>query len=163
MVKNMRYVPGVLAFLALSVFAVGVAQGDYIYVKDVTMHLSEGNATFKINYSLEALTRFYVLALGCSFIEPDLLSLFGNYSDARLLKADADGASIQVIGAGKYNNGYYLFESMPLGTKNEPLKEGISRFTVVYPSGRARTFYNVTSTQSVFYDSRAFFNLSTNS
>jgi hypothetical protein len=159
----MRPVPGVLVVLALVVFATGGAQGNYIYVKDVTMNLSEGNATFKINYSLETLARLYVLALGCSFIEQDLLSLFGNYTGAKLLKADTNSASVQVVGAGKYISGYYLFDSRPLGTKREPLAESISRFTVVYPSGRTRTFYNVTSTQSVFYDARTFSNVSAKS
>ena len=97
MVKNMRYVPWVLAFLALSVFAVGVAQGDYIYVKDVTMHLSEGNATFKINYSLETLTRFYVLALGCSFSTLGCVGNEVNTEDLRAeIKAILGGAVVDI-------------------------------------------------------------------
>ena len=71
-------------------------------------------------------------------------------SDIKLIKADTDGATLQVVGAGKYNNDYYIFDSMPFGSKDKPLKEGIARFSVVYPEGRVRTFYNVTATQSIF-------------
>ena len=79
-----------------------------------------------------------------------MISFLGGYSDVKLIKADIDGAALQVVGAGKYNSGYYLFDSMPFGSKDKPLKEGIARFSVVYPGGRVRTFYNVTSTQNVF-------------
>jgi hypothetical protein len=124
---------------------------EYIYIKDVTMRLNGNNATFELNYSLETFTRFYVLALGCRYLELDLLSFLGNYSDVKLIKADTSSASLQVNGAGKYSKGYYLFDSRPLGSKNQPLKEGVARFSVIYPEGRTRTFYNVTSTQSVFF------------
>jgi hypothetical protein len=30
------------------------------------------------------------------------------------------------------------------------MEEGIARFSVVYPGGQIRTFYNVTATQNVF-------------
>ena len=79
-----------------------------------------------------------------------MISFLGGYGDVRLVKADIEGAALQVVGAGKYNSGYYLFDSMPFGSKDKPLKEGIARFSVVYPGGRVRTFYNVTATQNVF-------------
>jgi len=141
-----------LAFVGLmALISSGSATDDYLYVKDVTMHLKGDNATFELNYSLDAFTRFYVLALGCKYLEPELLSFLGNYSGVRLLKADMDGAALQVSGAGKQNGGYYLFDSRPLGSKERPLTTGIPKFTVVYPEGRIRSYYNVTSTQSVFY------------
>jgi len=152
----MRWSHGVLAFMAVLAFTVSSsAGGEYINIKDVTMHLNEGNATFEINYTLETFTKLYVLALGCRYIEPDLLSLFGNYSSAKVIRADPDGAALMVAGAGKYNSGYYLFDSRPLGSGDKPLKEKIGRFTVVYPEGRARTFFNVTSTQNVFCEAKA--------
>lgn len=156
----MRLAYGVLAFMAMLTFTISsAAGGEYLYIKDVTMHLSEGNATFEINYTLETFTKLYVLALGCRYIEPDLLSLFGNYSCAKVIRAGPDGAALMVRGAGKYNSGYYLFDSRPLGSGNKPLKEKISRFTVIYPEGRARTFFNVTSTQNVFCEAKAAANV----
>ncbi len=152
----MRWALGVLAFTAILTFIISSAEGgEYLYVKDVTMRLNEGNATFEINYTLETFTKLYVLALGCRYIEPDLLSLFGNYSSAKVIRAGPDCAALLVSGAGKYNSGYYLFDSRPLGSGNKPLKEKISRFTVVYPEGRVRTFLNVTSTQNVFCEAKA--------
>lgn len=146
---------GVLAFTALLAFICSAAAGgEYIYIKDVTMRLNEGNATFDINYSLETFTKLYVLALGCRYIEPDLCSILGNYSSVKVTRAGPHGATLQVIGAGKYNSGYYLFDSRPLGPKDKPLREKINKFTVVYPEGRERTFFNVTSTQNVFCESR---------
>jgi hypothetical protein len=152
----MRWAHGVLALTAMLIFIISSAEGgEYLYIKDVTMRLNEGNATFEINYTLETFTKLYVLALGCRYIEPDLLSIFGNYSSAKVIRAGPDCASLLVSDAGKYNSGYYLFDSRPLGSGNKPLKDKISRFTVVYPEGRARTFFNVTSTQNVFCEAKA--------
>jgi len=157
----MRSIVAMLAFLGLmALMSSGSATDGYLYVKDVTMHLKGDNATFELNYSLDAFTRFYVLALGCRYLEPELLSFLGNYSSVRLLKADTDGAALQVCGAGKLNGGYYLFDSRPMGSKERPLQTGIPRFTVVYPEGRVRNYYNVTSTQSVFCRANASLNRS---
>jgi hypothetical protein len=82
-------------------------------------------------------------------LEPELLSFLSGYRDVKLIKADTDCAALQVKGAGKYNGSYYLFSSHPFGSKNNPLKTGIAKLSVVYPEGWTRTFYNVTSTQSV--------------
>jgi len=157
----MRSIAEILVFLAIITQIVSsVAGNEYIYIKDVTMHLKGDNATFELNYTLETFTRFYVLALGCKYLEGELLSFFGNYSDVKLIKADMNCASLLVRGAGKYDRGYYLFDSQPLGSKNQPLKENIARFSVVYPQGMTRTFYNVTSTQSVFFLKEPFSNVS---
>lgn len=114
------------------------------------MRLEGEKATFEINYTLDAFTRIYVMALGCKYLEPELISFLGGYREVKLIKADINGAVLKVGGAGKYNSGYYLFDSIPLGSKDKPLNEGIARFSVMYPSGRVRTFYNVTATQNVF-------------
>ncbi|OPY51147.1 MAG: hypothetical protein A4E49_02432 [Methanosaeta sp. PtaU1.Bin112] len=114
------------------------------------MRLDGSNATFELNYTLDTFTCFYVSALGCRYLEPELLSFLGGYRDVMLVKADTEGATLLVMGAGKYNSGYYLFDSIPFGSKDQPLKESIARFSVVYPTGRIRTFYNVTATQNVF-------------
>jgi len=152
----MRFLAAILFLLALTLLVLtttapcAAAGGEYLNIEEVTMHLEGENATFELNYTLDTFTRIYVLALGCRYLEPELTSFLGGYGSAKLVKADMDGAAIQVEGAGKYNSGYYLFDSMPFGTRNEPLKEGIARFSVVYPEGRVRTFYNVTATQNVF-------------
>jgi hypothetical protein len=150
----MRPLAALFAFLILSALSICSAVGsEYIDIKEVTMRLDGSNATFELNYTLDTFTRFYVSALGCRYLEPELISFLGGYRDVTLVKADTNGASLQVVGAGKYNGGYYLFDSMPFGSKDKPLKESIARFTVVYPSGRLRTFYNVTATQNVFSQS----------
>jgi hypothetical protein len=147
----MRYLAAIFAFLTLCALSAGSAVGsEYVDIKEVTMRLEGDNATFELNYTLDTFTSFYVTTLGCRCLEPELISFLGGYSDVRLVKADTEGAALQVVGAGKYNSGYYLFDSMPFGSKDKPLKEGIARFSVVYPGGRIRTFYNVTATQNVF-------------
>jgi hypothetical protein len=147
----MRYLAAIFAFLTLCALSAGSAVGsEYVDIKEVTMRLEGDNATFELNYTLDTFTRFYVTTLGCRYLEPELISFLGGYSDVRLVKADIEGAALQVVGAGKYNSGYHLFDSMPFGSKDKPLKEGIARFSVVYPGGRVRTFYNVTATQNVF-------------
>lgn len=147
----MRRLEAFFAFLTLCVLTTSFAAGsEYLDIEDVTMRLEGENATFELNYTLDTFTRFYVTALGCRYLEPELISFLGGYSDVRLIKADIEGAALQVVGAGKYNSGYYLFDSMPFGIKEKPLKESVSRFSVVYPGGRVRTFYNVTATQNVF-------------
>jgi hypothetical protein len=156
----MRPIPGVLALAALLTVAVYSGEaGDYIYVKEITMHMSEGNATnatFDLNYSLEMFAKLYVLALGCRYLEPDLLSIFRGCGGVKLLKADTNCASVEVTKAGKYVEGRYLFDPLSRGTKDVPLKSGIPRFTVIYPEGQERTFYNVTSVQSIVREAEEF-------
>ncbi|NMC09898.1 MAG: hypothetical protein GYA39_02805 [Methanothrix sp.] len=147
----MRSILAIMALLSTTTFAVCSGSGEeYIYVKDVTMRLNGENATFELNYSLDTFTRLYVLALGCRYLEPELISFLGNYHEVKLLKADINSAALQVNDAGKYNGGYYLFDSRPLGSRTKPINVGVAKFTVVYPEGQVRTFYNVTCTQSVF-------------
>jgi hypothetical protein len=122
----------------------------YIQIDDVTMRLEGENATFDLNFTLDAFTQIYVMVLGCRYLEPELRSFLGCYEDVQLVRADYDDASLLVSGAGRYNSGYYLFDSTPFRCNDSPPAEGIARFSVVYPSGRVRTFYNVTSTQNVF-------------
>ncbi len=112
------------------------------------MRLDEGNATFEVNYTLEMFTKLYVIALGCKHIEPELVSLLGDFNNVTTVRADPDSASLMARDAGKYNSGYYLFESRPLG-------ERVDKLTVVYPDGRPKTFYNVTSTPNVFCIAKA--------
>jgi len=148
---KMRSIVAILALLATMTFAVCCGSGEeYIYVKDVTMRLNGENATFELNYSLDTFTRLYVLALGCKYLEPELLSFLGSYRNVKLLKADINSAALQVNDAGEYNGGYYLFDSRPLGSGIKPINGRVAKFTVVYPEGQVRTFYNVTCTQSVF-------------
>lgn len=142
---------------ATIIFFTSIAMGEalntsdgYLDIKNVTMRLDGGNATFELNYTLDPFTRLYVLALGCRYLEPELKSFLGGYSRIKLVKADTEGASLIVEGAGKYNSGYFLFDSTPFGTRDNPRKDGIDRFSVIYPEGRTKTFYNVTSTQSVY-------------
>ncbi len=147
----MQRLAAILAVLILSTITnCSAASSECLYITEVTMRLEDDDATFELNYTLDTFTRIYVIALGCKYLEPELISFLSGYSDVKLIKADTDGAALQVVGAGKYNNGYYIFDSMPFGSKDKPLKEGVARFSVVYPEGRVRTFYNVTATQSVF-------------
>jgi hypothetical protein len=147
----MQLLAAFFAFLTFSTLSTcSAASSEYLHIKDVTMYLDGDNATFELNYTLDTFTRIYVMLLGCRYLEPELISFLRGYNDVILIKADIDGAALQVVDAGKYNSGYYLFDSMPFGSKDLPLKEGIARFSVVYPGGRVRTFYNVTATQNVF-------------
>lgn len=147
----MRPIAFLFALLILSALSVCSALGsESIDITDVTMLLDDDNATFELNYSLDTFTCFYVSALGCRYLEPELLSFLGGYRNVVLIKADTESAALQVVGAGKYNNGYYLFDSIPFGSKGKPLEKSVARFSVVYPNGRVRTFYNVTATQNVF-------------
>jgi len=145
----MRSFLAAAAFIALLAFTIYPVMGEnYFYVNDINMRLDDGNATFEVNYTLEMFTKLYVIALGCKYIEPDLISLLGNFNNLTTIRADPDSASLMASGAGKYNSGYYLFESRPLG-------ERVDKLTVVYPEGRPRTFYNMTSTPNVFCIAKA--------
>lgn len=136
------------AILAITIYTSSAS--GYFYIKDITMRLEDGNATFDLNYTLDSFTNIYVLALGCKYIEHDLLSLLNNYSQIKIVEAGPESASLLAVGAGQYNSGYYLYDSRPFGSRQKALQERVPQFTVVYPGGRSRTFYNVTSTQNVF-------------
>jgi hypothetical protein len=146
----------ILALLAIFTLATcGASGSEYLHLKDVTMRLEGENATFELNYTLDTFTRIYVMALGCRYLEPELTSFLGGYSGVTLVRANMDRAALHVKGAGKYNSGYYLFDSVPFGSKQAPIRDAIDSFSVVYPEGRIRTFYNVTATQNVFSQAKA--------
>lgn len=126
------------------------ASGKGVEVKDVTMRLEEGGAVFEINYTLDAFTRAYVLALGCRHLEPELVSFLGGYGDVELIGANENGAALRVHGAGVDLDNCYLFDSRPFGTKDKPLEKGVDKLSVIFPEGEIQTFYNVTSTENVF-------------
>lgn len=143
-----------LALLLLAAIALSSnASGEYIEVEEVIMHLDRDRATFELKYDLDTFTRLYVLALGCQHLEPDLVSFLGGYRDVKLIKADEHTAALQVDGAGRNLDNCYLFSSCPFGTEERPLKKEVRKLSVVYPTGQIKTFYNVNSTQNVFYRS----------
>ncbi|HPT36775.1 MAG TPA: hypothetical protein PLZ44_00650, partial [Methanothrix sp.] len=125
------------ALFSMSMLVFVPASGsEYLHINDVTMRLEGANASFDLNYTLDTFSSIYVMVLGCRFLEPELISFLGGYSDVKLVRADVGGATLFVKDAGKYNSGYYLFDSTPFGSKDEPVKEGIASFSVVYPEGR---------------------------
>ncbi|MDD4448465.1 MAG: hypothetical protein PHN61_12425, partial [Methanothrix sp.] len=74
----MRPLAALFAFLILCGLSTGPAVGsEYIDIKEVTMRLDGDNATFELNYTLNTFTRFYVSALGCRYLEPELVSFLG--------------------------------------------------------------------------------------
>ncbi len=152
-----------LAFLAVMALAAGCgAGGEYIYLKEVTMQLDGDNATVELNYSLDTFARFYVFALGCKYLEPELLSLFGNNSSVKLLEADMDSAFLLVTGTRRYDPGYGQDSSLhraSLYRAGKSQQDAIARFTVIDPEGRALTYHNLTS-KDLFSDAEAFLDLS---
>ena len=135
--------PAIL-LLALLLASTQLVGGDeYLEVDELTMSLDGPDVLLQVNYTLDYFARLYVLALGCKHIEPDLLKLFVKYGDVRAVSVNPESALLLASGAGKYNSGYYLFDSMRLGSK-------VKKLTVIYPSGPIRTFHNVTATPSVF-------------
>lgn len=142
----------IVAILTLLAFAAScTASGEeYLHIDEVTMRLEDENATFDLSFTLDTFSRIYVMALGCRYLEPELRCFLGGYADVKLVRADMEKASLHVTGAGKYNGGYYLFDSTPFGCDIKLPRREVARFSVVYPEGRTRTFYNVTATQNVF-------------
>jgi hypothetical protein len=140
----MRFALVIMAMVALVACAAGEV---YFEVNDITMSMKDGDALFELNYTLDSFAKLYVLALGCRYIEPDLISLFKSYDDVKTIRANPDSAALLVSGAGKNNSGYYLFDSRPLGVR-------VAKFTVLYPGGLFRTYHNVTSTPNVFYGTK---------
>jgi hypothetical protein len=141
--------PVALTWLALMTCLMPLADGSsYIYVKDITMRLENENATFELNYTLEAFTMLYVLVLGCRYIEPDLLSLLGKDAAATLVRVGPESAALEIAGAGEkkygYNNSqYYVFKPRKMSTTAE-------YFKVIYPDGAFRSYDNLSETPAVF-------------
>jgi hypothetical protein len=131
-----------IIFLLISLVPCVTAEA-YFEINDITMTLINSDAIFKLNYTLDSFAKLYVLALGTGYIEPDLMSLFKGYNDAKIIRADPNSATMLVKRAGKSYKGYYLFDSQPLGVR-------VDKFTVIYPGGLSRSFHNITSTPNVF-------------
>jgi hypothetical protein len=125
--------------------------GNFLSVKDITMNLNEGNATFQLNYTLDTFTKIYVLVLGSRYIQPDLVSMFGNFDDIKIERIDHRSATILAAKAGKYNGSYYFFDSRPLEIDDSILQNTIGKFRVIYPGEPNQTFYNISSTPEIFY------------
>jgi hypothetical protein len=144
-----------LTWLALLACLMPLADGSsYIYVKDITMRLENENATFELNYTLEAFTRLYVLVLGCRYIEPELRSILGKDADAKPVRVGPDSAALKISGAGErkygYNNSqYYVFKPRKLSTTAE-------YFKVIYPDGVFRVYNNLSETPAVFCTAESF-------
>ncbi len=133
----------VLASLMLICLATSAEARVYLDVREVTMSLSGEDAVFEVEYDLNLLAKLYVLTLGSRYIEPELMRLFSGFDNVKIAKTKPDGVILVANGAGQYKDGYYLFESKPLGTK-------VPKFTVIYPGGFSRTLYKVAFTPSVF-------------
>lgn len=145
LIQTLRLLAALL-IIASVLAACSANGGEYLRIDDVTMALDEDNATLQINYTLDSFASLYVMALGCRHLEPDLRGLFPSYKTIKTVSADPYRAILKVEKAGGYSNGYYLFNSMPLGYQ-------VDKFTVIYPTGLTRTFYNITSTPNVFVKS----------
>ncbi len=116
---------------------------EYIQVQEVTMSLEDGDAVFEIKFGLDPFARLYVLALGTKHLEPELLDLFSDFGNLSVRKAAPHRAVLVSKGAGELKSGYYLYDARRLGQE-------VPKLTVVYPEKLTRTFYEVSSTPSVF-------------
>lgn len=141
--KAISSVAVVLASLMLISLATSTGTREYLDMQEVTMSLRGEDAVFEVQYDLNLLAKLYVLTMGSRYIEPELMRLFSGFDDLKIAKTKPGGVILVAKGAGQYKDGYYLFESRPLGTK-------APKFTVIYPGGFSRTFYKVAITPSVF-------------
>jgi hypothetical protein len=146
----MRLKTVILALFLASFVSVGVGWGNdgrsYLEVNEVTMSLEDGDAVFEVEFDLDPLARFYVLALGSKYIEPNLARLFVGFNNTTMVEADSTRAVLVADGAANFvENRYYLFDSRRLGSR-------VPKLIVVYPEGDSRTLYNVSSTPSVFFE-----------
>jgi hypothetical protein len=147
----MRSARVVAAIILLIFLANGGLAGNFLSVKDITMYLNEGNATFQLNYTLDTFTKIYVLVLGSRYIQPDLVSMFGNFDDIKIEGVDHQSATILAAKAGKYNGSHYFFDSRPLEIDDSILQNKIKKFRVIYPGEPNQTFYNISCTPEVLY------------
>jgi hypothetical protein len=146
--KSSQLVATLIFFILIS--NDGLAE-NYLSIKDITMYLNEGNATFHLNYTLDTFTKIYVLVLGSRYIRPDLASMFGNFDDIRIKGVDHKSAIILAADAGKYNGSHYFFDSRPLEIGKSISPKRIGQFRVVYPDELNETFCNISRTPEVVY------------
>jgi hypothetical protein len=144
----MRLAKVVLLVLFLVVFTLAspscAERGrEYIQVREVTMSLEDGDAVFDVSFDLDPFAKLYVLALGTKHIEPELTALFSDFDNLTVAKTGPSRAVLISKGAGEFRSGYYLYDSKELGYQ-------VPKLTVVYPERLSRTFYDVSTTPSVF-------------
>ncbi len=116
---------------------------EYIQVQEVTMSLEDGDAVFDVKFGLDPFARLYVLALGTKYIEPELKGLFSDFDNVTVTKTGPSRAVLVSKGAGEFRSGYYLYDS-------KQLRHQVPKLTIVYPERLSRTFYQVSTTPSVF-------------
>ena len=142
----------VAVFVALAfVFLAGISSAnvgrDYLQVQEVKMRLEDCDAVFEVQFELDRLARFYVLALGSKHIERDMTEMLVGFDNVTIKKAGSNGAVLVAQGAAEKKGGYCLFDPKPLGST-------VPKLTVVYPEGISRTYYEVTETPNVFCEVR---------
>jgi hypothetical protein len=116
---------------------------EYIRVQEVTMSLEDGDAVFDVEFGLAPFARLYVLALGTKYVEPELVDLFSDFGNVTVRRTEPHRVVLVSKGAGEFRSGYYLYDSRELSHQ-------VPKLTIVYPERLSRTFYEVSTTPSVF-------------
>ena len=150
---NSRIILLITGLLLSSIFlTVGTASAEqprYLQVKSITMTLEGHDATFNIEYKLDLIAKVYVFFLGTGSIEPAIYDIFNDFDNMEVLSVMEDNAVVKVMNVSYHDPGQgenMLFhDSHNLGTT-------VDTFIVFYPSGKVRTFSDVSATPSLFFE-----------
>ncbi len=150
---NSRIILLITGLLLSSIFlTVGTASAEpprYLQVKSITMTLEGPDATFNIEYELDFIARMYVLFLGTGSIEPAIYDIFNDFDNTEVLSVREDSAVVKVMNVSyqdpEQGENMLFHDSHNLGTT-------VDTFILIFPSGRVRTFSDLSATPNTFFE-----------
>jgi hypothetical protein len=137
-----------ISLFILSLGSASAEMPDYIKIKNINMELHGTDATFTVNYELDAVARIYILMLGSSSLEPVIDDLFHEFNNVSTISTMYDHAVVKATDV-TYQNpeqglNYYFHDSCPFGTT--------VNLYVKFPSGVEREHLNVICTPNLFFE-----------
>ncbi len=134
----------ILLLFSLLPLSVG-SQGTRTFeISSLTIKFDKTDAEFIVNYDLGAIPKMYILLMGGRSIEPKMKEIFSNL-DYEVIKMDQDKAILHVKNVSRFEKGYYLHDSISLGTQ-------IKTIIVYIPEDSRPTEYvGLNATPNKFY------------
>lgn len=135
---------GIVFVLFMIILSVTTAEAIEIDLKKTTARYDEDGVIVTFNYDLDPVQRLKGIIFGASYIEEDILSLFGDVK-LKVKRIDFEHAEL-LLPVVCYNDTAYFS-----GVK---LNEALPELTLVFPGNSTVTVKNATEIPQAFYSAR---------
>ena len=143
--KNLIPIIAVILILVSFLPPSGGTQGTRTFeISSLIIKFDQTDAEFIVNYDIGTIPKMYILLMGGKSIEPKIKELFSNFN-YEIIKMDQHKAILHVKNISRFEKGYYLHESIGLGTQ-------IDTMTIYIPGDiRPTEYVGLNATPNKFY------------